>query len=401
MNKYISIICIIAVIVIGIGIFAYNFLEIYDREVYEFPSPEVRANNYLALERWLLESGHPVRTSQFAELINIMQADENVVVMNSSSFYWEKNTFDVLKPWIEEGHHLFVFHDYWKDAFHDEDFYSFVNHFNVRMITPGDEDIFEDEMNEADNDTQEPEPHTPNADDEETVSEKTEEYPYVDRTIRFVIEEGSDEILCAGIDDETINLVHIPFGNGSVTFTGNPYFMQNYNIKTNENRLLAWNVTGAKDNNKNGILFVEEIEFQNTFLQDLINEGNIFPLLISIFILTIVCFWGFIPRFGKIIADEESPGKPIRERFLAEAIFLKKFHSLRMYIDAYEKTIQQRFRKNYGEYIDDRKKFCIRLAEITKLDAAIIEQSLYPKGLITASAFAKCMKTIEIIMERL
>jgi hypothetical protein len=72
-----------------------------------------------------------------------------------------------------------------------------------------------------------------------------------------------------------------------------------------------------------------------------------------------------------------------------------------VYINVYEEAIQQRLRKNYGEYIHDKKDFCIRLSEIVKLDADIIEQSLYPKKIYTSRSFTKCMKTIEIIMERL
>lgn len=385
MNRYLSIICIFVAVLAALGFFAYNFLEIYDREVYESPSPEVRSNDYLALQRWLSKSGHPVQTSFYTDPYELLEIDENVVLMKSSSFYWEDNTFDILSSWIEKGNHLFIFHDYWHDAFYDDDFYSFVEQFDVKMITPEDaKEYFSDEE-----------------DDGEETPNDTYNYPYLDQTIQFTIENDRNDILFAGAGKNMINLVHVSLGKGTVTFTGQPFFMQNNNLRKNENRMLAWNLTGAKDIDKQGILFIQEIEFKNTFFQDLINEGNIFPLLISIFILTIICFWGFIPRFGKISRDEESPGKPIRERFLAEAIFLKKFHSLAVYIDIYEKNIQQRFRKKYGEYIDDKKLFCIRLAEVVKLDGEIIEQSLYPKRLLTSRSFAKCMKTIEIILERL
>jgi hypothetical protein len=399
MNRYFSIICIILAILAALGIFAYVFLETYDREVRTSPSVEVRSNDFAALERWLSASGHPANTLQFTDAESILQTDEDVLVINSSSLNWEEDTFDVLSPWIENGKHLFVYHNYYQNSFYDEDFYSFVNQFDVKIITPDDDEYFiKDEIPE----TQEAEPHVPTSDDAEIFSaDKEEDFLAIDQTIQFAIEEDQSNILFAGAFDGAINLVHIPVGKGSVTFTGSPFFMQNFNINRGRNKFLAWELTGAKDSNKKGILFVQEIEFQNTFFQDLINEGTIFPLIISILVLIVICFWRFIPRFGKIIADEEISGKPIRERFLAEAVFLKKFRSLSKYIDVYENAIQQRFRKNYGEYIDDEKIFCTRLAEIVKIDAAIIEQSLYPKKIITSRSFVKHMKTIEIIMERL
>lgn len=404
MNRYVSVICIILAVLAALGFLAYNFLEIYDRDVYRFPSSEVRSNDFLALQRWIAENGNPVRTSSFTEAENILHIAEDVVVMDSSSFSWQEDTFNVLLPWIEKGKHLFVYHDYWQNVFYDEDFIYFVNHFDVKIITPRDEEAIPNtSSNESNNDAGENETDLSDqtSNDPEMISEDKNDFPALDQTIRFVIKKNRNDILFAGADEDMINLVHIPVGKGSVTFTGLPYFMQNYNLRSNENRLLTWNLTGLQDKDKQGILFIQENEFKNTFFQDLINEGNIFPLIISIFVLILVCFWGFIPRFGKVISDEESPGKSIRERFLGEAVFLKKFHSLSVYVDVYRRTIQQRFRKNYGEYIDDKKKFIDQLSEIVKLDEKIIEQALYPKGIITSRSFAKCMKTIEIILERL
>jgi hypothetical protein len=399
MNRYVSIICIILAILFAVGFLAYNFLEIYDRETYDLPSAEVRSNDYLALQRWLLQCGHSVDTWTFISSEDILKIDEQVIVLDSLLFAWEENTFDTLKPWIENGKHLFVYHNYWQNTFNDEDFYSFVKKFDVTMITP--DAVSAEKKNDDSTIVQKTEASDQHEDNAELISEDAEDYLYLDQSIQFDVQETRDDILRAGADDDMINLVRIPVGEGSVTFTGSPFFMQNNNLRKNKNRFLAWNLTGAHDKDKQGILFVQGTEIQNTFFQDLIHEGNVVPLVISIFILIVICFWGFIPRFGKIIVDEESSGKPLRERFLAEAIFLKKFHSLARYIDVYEKAIQQRFKKNYGEYIGDKKLFCIRLAEIVKLDAEQIEQSLYPKKVFTSTSFAKCMKAIEIILERL
>ncbi len=407
MNRYLTIICIIGAVLLGVGIFAYNFLEIYDKEVYKHPSAEARSNDFLALQRWLSETGHPVHTWEYGYPEDILESEDSVVVLDALSFYWEEDTFDILGPWIEAGNHLVIYYDYWQDDYSDKDFYSFIEQFGVTMITPG---TSEKPPNSPEAETPVPEAPKETIDktdsfvqisDEQPSEKDPDLHPTMDRSIEFTLQKNRRNIRTAGNDNETINLVQIPLGEGTVTFTGRPYFMRNINLKKTGNRMLSWQLTGAGDIEKQGILFIRETEFKNTFFQDLVNAGNIFPLLISIFILTVVCFWGFIPRFGKIIADEETPGKPIRERFLAEALFLKKFRSLNVYLDNYEKTIQQRFRKNYGEYIHDKNAFCSRLAEIVKLDAIVIENALYPKGLITSRSFTNHMKTIEIIMERL
>ena len=410
MNRYVTVISIIAGVLLLLGLFAYNFLEIYDKPVRRRPSPEVRANEFVALERWLGSSGHPVNTDFYAYADDLVEYyDEDVFVIDALSFYWDEDTFDWLEGWLVLGKHLVVYYNYWQDDYHDPYFTDFIEQFGITMITPGTPAEEPPESNQEDRDNIE--------DTDSPVSSGGDEplvipgvipaggedpgRPNLDRAIRFTFPAGRADIETAGLNETTVNLVRVRLGAGSVTFTGRPYFMYNNYINEPENALLSWALTGAQDKDNRGIMLFRETEDKNTFFSDLLEEGNIFPLAISILILMAVCFWGFIPRFGKVIADEESPGKPIRERFLSEALFLKKFHSLHIYLELYRKNVEQRFRKDYGETIDDEIQFCSRLAEITSLDPGAINSALYPRGHITGRIFTKHMKTIEIILERL
>lgn len=401
MNKYATIIAVITAVLLIVGLFAYHFLEIYDRTMYKNPSPEARANEFLALEKWLDATGHPAGTAGYVyDYEELMDRDEDVFVIDALSFSWLADTFDTLKPWIESGKHLVIYYSYWTDTIHDEDFPGFAEKMGVAIISPAAKDKG---PGEKEDDAGTDIPGNGGAEAENVEGTERSLLPDFDFSLKFRIPENRKDILWEGKNRENANLVYIPAGKGSVTFTGVPYFMHNPNLKQKEeNTLLSWYLTGGNDKDKRGIVFIRESrQKMNTFFADLLDEGNIFPLLISVLLLVAVCFWGFIPRFGKTVADEESPGKPIRERFLAEALFLKKYHSLNMYIDLYGKTIEQRFRKNYGEHISGRELFCSRIAEITRLDVQTVSSALYPRGRVTSRHFKRCMKIIEIILERL
>jgi hypothetical protein len=63
--------------------------------------------------------------------------------------------------------------------------------------------------------------------------------------------------------------------------------------------------------------------------------------------------------FGFFKQDDEKPLKPIRERFLAEANFLKKYRALDTYRAAYIREIRQRVFRNKGIVQDEYLAQCI------------------------------------------
>ncbi|MCL2602552.1 MAG: hypothetical protein FWD91_07030, partial [Treponema sp.] len=68
----------------------------------------------------------------------------------------------------------------------------------------------------------------------------------------------------------------------------------------------------------------------------------------AVFIIAALVFlaaglWAAIPVFGLLRRDEPPPGKPLRERFVAEGRFLKRYGALELYYGAYVKEIKRQF----------------------------------------------------------
>ncbi|MDR2028379.1 MAG: hypothetical protein LBP93_02440 [Treponema sp.] len=147
-----------------------------------------------------------------------------------------------------------------------------------------------------------------------------------------------------------IRLATIPVGKGSVTVTGAPYFMQNLYIDREENARLSWELCGAGDRENRGILFIRGRRMVQSLWGNLAERGSLVCLILPLLVLAAAGFWMAIPVFGRVQKDEPRPGKPLRERFLAEARFLKKYRGLDLYADIYIRELRSRLRqRGYDE----------------------------------------------------
>jgi hypothetical protein len=157
--------------------------------------------------------------------------------------------------------------------------------------------------------------------------------------------------------------------------------MYNDNLESEENARLAWRLTAAKTGDKNegeypGVLFIRGRRAAKDLFGKLAERGNPLPLIVSVLALVSIGFWMVIPGFGVLRFEEERRTRPIRDRFRAEARFLKKYHALDSYLEVYLREIKNKCR--------DR--------EINVLDA---------KKHCTYGETVRNLKILETIMERL
>jgi hypothetical protein len=171
-----------------------------------------------------------------------------------------------------------------------------------------------------------------------------------------------DRILVMNHRDK-IRLVKLELGEGWIIFTGEAHFLHNYYLRRTENVNLAGvlflpvypagqtemsegsppgETASAADNA--GVLFIRAIYGDGHFFGNLVERGNPWALAVSLALLIIAGFWMVIPPFGRFRPAPEKPGKPLRERFLAEGRFLKKYHALGKYLEVYERELEHRSR---------------------------------------------------------
>ena len=310
MSKQIFICTGIILFICLIGFIIYTYFEIYPLKKEIVPAKVTLNNNYLALDRWLIKTGHNIRIINNYSDKNIADITERVAVTDSLLFFDLMETENILS-WIRKGHFLVICIDY---LYSDSCLNEFLDEFGITVM--------------------------------EIEPESAVDYiniPAFDSFHYFILESSDNGYTRFTMEDEKgfIKLVEIQIGDGALTVTGTPYFMQNTNISELKNAELAWMLTGARTDAYNmGILFAREPNWNNvkSFFGAIIERGNLKPVIISSLILIFIGFWMVIPSFGLVSNEKTRNSRPIKDRFTAEIRFLKKYKALDYYLDINEYT---------------------------------------------------------------
>jgi hypothetical protein len=360
------------------GILCYTQLEIVPDTVWEAPSREARTNQYLALERWLVQLGYGVRAVSVGSVETVLQGPEKTVYIENSQFNWADK--DQLIPWLFGGGRLIVSLNASSDGRLAEFMETLggIQEIHRWMYTDDEEQV---------DDTGEDDGEEKNGGDKEdqyaiTKIQPQENPPSFSWATRFKVnrqniqndsglgdsEQGDlclgdsglgDRVLVMGDEYGAIKLVKVELGKGWAVFTGEANFLYNFYLDHSENANLAGELFFAQGNQEvlqpagtgAGILFIRMMSGKRHLLGNLAERGNPLALAVSLTLLVITGFWMAVPVFGRFRPEPERPGKPLRERFLAEGRFLAKYHALGKYIDVYKKELEQQSRSRGIEVI--------------------------------------------------
>ncbi|MDR0623533.1 MAG: hypothetical protein LBG10_03800 [Treponema sp.] len=320
-----------------LAVLAYTNLEIRPRTVFVPPSREARVNNFFALEKWLARTGHPVRFLKRGSPGQITGAPEKTVFLQASVFDWE-DAAEPLKNWIAAGGFLLVslepFHE---DAALD----AFLAGFGIEPA------VFENPAADAAAGAEEE--HDGGGGLEYEEAPPPEPVPDFDQLVRFTVsEETAPPVFTIKEGEDIIRLVRVPLEAGAAVFTGRPVFMENDYLEREVNARLAWDLTGGRTGDNPGLLFIRGRRQVKSLFGKLADRGNLLPLGLSLLLLIITGFWMVLPPFGLLLQEKEPSVRPIRERFLAEIRFLKKYHALETYLEAYIHEIRRKLRNSQG-----------------------------------------------------
>lgn len=364
MDKRLAVCAVIMAVLIILGLIAAATLEIYPRKVSIFPSRNAIFNDYFALERWLAETGHPVRVIRGGKLSRLVSGAERIVIVRASACDW-KDAAAILGPWIERGGFLLVSVD---QDFEDGDFAAFLAGRGISLNPhPGGEDAEAGALADIDN------PADESAD------------PDFDWNVRFFTikpETARGKIFTITDSTGAVRMARVEMGAGALTVTGRLRFMFNRYLDREINARLAWDLTGARTSAANpGLLFVREERVTKGFLGNIAARGNILPLAVSALLLVLIGFWMVIPAFGLRFGERPNRARPLRERFLAEIRFFKKYGALGSYLETYVRELKLRRTEGHGE-----------LAEI--------EQALQSGHLTKYRDIINGLRKLESLMER-
>jgi hypothetical protein len=336
-SGYRALVGIIASAVGLLVLLALSRLELYPRIRYVSESREVRENPFYALEKWLGASGYPARSERLtpslrdpAGFLRKLGGREGAVFLESSLFYWDEAEESLL-PWLREGGSLILSLNPSWDAEIDGELLGFLGGLGIAV---------EDEMRLDD--------AAGDAGPDSLFHWRLRFGPVGESLVRESLSGESPASRPVFIQDSAGlgRIAEVSLGKGSLTVMGLPLFMYNNSLKEEEAARLAWDLTAGKVSaERPEILFVRAGRQVKSLTGRLLERGNLIPPLAAAMVLILTGFWMLIPSFG--IPRRETPDsglRSIRERFRAEAQFLKKHRALDLYLEAYVREIEYRCR---------------------------------------------------------
>ena len=386
---------IAAVAILGFLAFAaWSLFEIYPVTKNLPPSLEARRNEYLALDRWIASNGCAVRVENSGDYSTVSRSGFKQIFIQTSRFSWSEEAVSFFIDWIENGGTLFLTVDsheesaaYFSHGFPDweEDWiWVLLEEFGITVnLRPAWRNLPSDMFSEP------------------------WKAPDYDRSIAFnLLDEDSVSAMIFKSPNGYTRLIEAHRGKGKLIVSGKPVFLYSSNIEDEPNARLASAFflipnegPAAVDE---GWLFIRGTTRITGILGSLWKNGNLPVLLVSVAVLLIICFWAVIPVFGLVRRAEDRPGKPLRERFLAEGRFLKRYEALGFYRDVYFKEIKQRLAKKEGLSGEDEIRK--RIEEI--MDKPVHEQDLMilagilKEGQLMPRDFLKMIVMLKTILER-
>jgi hypothetical protein len=316
------------------GFVLYRNLEIYKYTTFTSPSRDVIVNSYYAMEQWLKETGHPVRFETNFSPVKFAEVEERVVIIHASMSRWN-NAEEHILPWIEQGGYLIVCMEYYTVSLIDENLLKLLSGLGITVGagTPEENNQEDDSPQEEDSPQEKDSPQEEDSPDESALKESL---PNLGRNVHFLFDNDA-EIFAIKDNYGYARVAEISIGKGALTVTSTPSFMRNNSLYNEINAKLAWKLTGARaDGNNTGVLFVRERYLPKNIFGKIMERGNLLPVVISALLLIILGFWMVIPVFGLAAVEKQKTSRPIRERFIAEIRFLKKYRALDHYLDIYE-----------------------------------------------------------------
>jgi hypothetical protein len=418
MRRRVLIFSISAAFVAILVLIAATQLEIYSRTKRLPPSREAEENIYFVLDKWLEKTGRSVRVQDWGNIYTIIEAEEKTAFVQASLFGWYEEDWTELLEWVEAGGVLLVSLD---DRWYEEEENAYEEFLAMLGIWRDRSDPYKDV----------PAPR-----------EGMEPRPAFDRNVAFIVDElgvleaeqdTNGRVDAAGRiapsmqvmtgNDEKIRLVSLAWDQGRITVMGRPLFMRSQNLKSPENAGLTWNLfkndafapqktyrSETSESNKNaGVLFIRGDKPRESLFGKLFERGDFTYLIISGLLLIGIGLWMVLPGFGFPLPENETPLKPIRERFLAEAGFLKKYHALDMYRFSYIQEIKRRLFRREG-FIQEED-IALRIVNIcgdkpgtgdsATMDIERIKEALTMNKKYRGKEFVNDIITLKTILERL
>jgi hypothetical protein len=352
---------LLLVVSLWVGLLVVQRLEPYEQTIKHGPSPEARANKYLAAEMFLREQKITVQRADGLDVLNGLPSTGQTLMLFAPRHNMTPRQARQVLEWASQGGHLvFVAEEIWDE----EDGRSgdlLLDSLGIRQTSVYEEDDYEDdeeaesddgETLEEEDGAAEDEAETEQAPEEEQAEEEdrypeltkiyleNEEAPaYVEFDTGYHLLDGENRAYAWANSAEATHMLQLEHGKGLVTVLTDAWLWQNDSIGDYDNAWLLWYL-----GQESAVTLVYNAERDSLFSQLLKH----YPAALAALALLIgLLLWHVGMRHGPLLAPPVHARRQLEEHLRAGADFLLRRAGQQHLLGSLQRDILRRARHRH------------------------------------------------------
>lgn len=337
----------ILLILVAVGAYIFSKLERYEEQVALGPSPEARADNYLAAEHFLRNQGRKVQRATSIEELDSLESRGQTLLLLGNRRKLSPQQSEHLLAWAEEGGHLvIVARNNW-DPEQESSGDPLLDNLGIRRYSIADLDSLEREQKAQNLQPQKLKKNRAPTD----KHENPQPYPQLTKlylendtapayfnfcTCSHLYDAHNLAHAWANSDDAT-HLLQLYQGDGIITVINDADIWNNLEIGQYDHAWLLWYLTQDTD-----VTLLSQIDSDN-LAQLLLRH---YPeALAAAALLILLLLWQQAARVGPIAPAPALERRSLTEHLRASAEFLLRQHNQAYLIKHLQQDILQRARR--------------------------------------------------------
>lgn len=396
---------VLLVLILGLlGNYLLQRAESYEEVVTHGPSPEARANPYLAAEQFLRKQGIEVtRADNLTGLDSLPSRGHTLLLLANRSNLTPRQNERLLEWTARGGHLLFVAERMW-DEEQGKSGDGLLDKLNVQQYPV--EKLDEEEAEQASDEA---------GDEQEPASEDGEEqsqdaYPYltklyleneqapayVDFDTDFHLYDANNLAHVWANSGEATHLLQIYHGDGLISIVSDAWVWQNENLGNYDNAWLLWYLS-----QDSAVTLVYNADRDNllTLLQ-----RHFAPALLALGLLIVLVLWHVGQRRGPLLQPQPASRRQLQEHLRAAADFLLRQGGQQRLLSNLQQDILRRARRRHPGFerlaVADQWQI---LGRLSRQPSTIISQAMRPLGekRLSASDFTRQVAHLQTLRNAL
>jgi hypothetical protein len=396
-------------LVLGLGLLGSYLLgraESYEEVVTHGPSPEARANPYLAAEYFLRERGIAVtRADNLAGLATLPSRGQTLLLLANRSNLTPQQNERLLQWTAKGGHLLFIAERMWDEA-EGKSGDQLLDRLNVQQYPVENLDKDEDEAaseDATDEDTAEP-------GSENSAEQPLDTYPgltklyleneqapaYIGFDTDFHLYDADDLAHVWANSGEATHLLQIYHGEGLISIVTDAWIWQNDKLGNHDNAWLLWYLS-----QDSAVTLVYNADRDNllTLLQ-----RHFTPALLALGLLLALLLWHVGQRQGSLLQPQPASRRQLQEHLRGAADFLLRHGGQQRLLGNLQQDILRRARRRHPGFerlgVADQWQI---LGRLSRLPSSAISQAMRPLGnkRLSASDFTRQVAHLQTLRNAL